>query len=244
MLYNTKGIVLRKYDHGNSSIIAEIYTDKYGKQKYIVKGIGSKYNKISISNFKPLNVVDIIANNNKLHFNHYIKEIKSLENNLSNCFIKLNIAFFISELLNKCLAYKIVDTDLFNYTLQAIQNLSLYKNSTDIANFHLFFIINLSKYLGFYPVENWEDIHTKEIYFDMNRAKFAKEKPKSHFMDIETSKLFIQFLENNSRGGSNGIAGGRQLKRILTKDLLTYYSLHNGLSSQIKSYSVIETLFD
>ncbi|MGE9515746.1 MAG: DNA repair protein RecO [Solitalea-like symbiont of Acarus siro] len=244
MLYSTKGIVLRKYNYGNSSIIAEIYTDKYGKQKYIVKGIGSKYNKISISNFKPLNVVDIIANSNKLHFNHYIKEIKSHEGNIASCFIKLNIAFFISELLDKSLAYKIVDSDLFNYTINSIEELSLYKNSTDIANFHLFFIINLSKYLGFYPIENWQDINTQEIYFDMHKAKFAEEKPKSDFMDIETSKLFILFLTSSNQLVKNKINTTREIKRNLTKDLLRYYSIHNGISSEIKSYSVIETLFN
>ena len=39
MLHNTKGIVLRVTKYGDTSVIASIYTELFGLQQYIVKGV-------------------------------------------------------------------------------------------------------------------------------------------------------------------------------------------------------------
>jgi DNA repair protein RecO (recombination protein O) len=39
MLHNTKGIVLRVTKYGDTSIITSIYTELFGLQQYIVKGV-------------------------------------------------------------------------------------------------------------------------------------------------------------------------------------------------------------
>ena len=39
MLHNTKGIVLRVTKYGDTSVIASIYTELFGLQQYIIKGV-------------------------------------------------------------------------------------------------------------------------------------------------------------------------------------------------------------
>ena len=42
MIEKTKGIFLRSFKYSDSSVIAHIYTEKFGRQSFIIRGIHSK----------------------------------------------------------------------------------------------------------------------------------------------------------------------------------------------------------
>ncbi|MBW7952728.1 MAG: recombination protein O N-terminal domain-containing protein, partial [Chitinophagaceae bacterium] len=54
-IHTTKGIVLRTVKYGETSIIATVYTELYGIQTYIIKGIRkvSKKNSTKVNCFQP-----------------------------------------------------------------------------------------------------------------------------------------------------------------------------------------------
>ena len=54
MLNKTRGIVLHHIKYSETSIIATIYTEVFGRQSYIIKGIRNKKSKIKANILQPL----------------------------------------------------------------------------------------------------------------------------------------------------------------------------------------------
>ena len=75
---------------------------------------------------------------------------------------------------------------LYNYLEVAFIWLDTHKS---ISNFHLIFLLNLTKYLGFYPELNNPDYN----YFDLSEGNFTNQLPKFNFIKgdilIEFNKL-------------------------------------------------------
>ena len=49
MIESTKGIALHYYKYSENSVIAKIFTEKFGLQSYIIKGIRNKNSKQKLS---------------------------------------------------------------------------------------------------------------------------------------------------------------------------------------------------
>ena len=78
---------------------------------------------------------------------------------------KSAIALFIAEFLYRALREEAENAPLFAYLSNSIQWLDECKH--DFANFHLVFLIRLSRFLGLYP--NTEGYHNGD-YFDLLNA--------------------------------------------------------------------------
>jgi len=75
MTHKTKGIVLRTVAYGDTSIIASIYTELFGLQSYIIKGIKqSSAKKQSKANcFQPAALLQLEVYHNELKNLQFIK---------------------------------------------------------------------------------------------------------------------------------------------------------------------------
>ena len=70
------------------------------------------------------------------------------------------LTMFLAEMLGNSIVKEARNAPLFNFMEAALQWLDTHDR---IANFHLFFLLELTKYLGFYP-----DTHLKDApYFDL-----------------------------------------------------------------------------
>ncbi len=96
-----KGISLHYYKYSESSVIAKIFTENYGLQSYIIKGIRNKNSKNKLSYLHPLNIVSLEISVNKKKGLPFVKEIRS-EHNLSSTYSDMQkkfVCMFISEVL-------------------------------------------------------------------------------------------------------------------------------------------------
>ena len=121
-----KGISLHYYKYSESSVIAKIFTENYGLQSYVVRGIRNKASKNKLSYLHPLNIVSLEVSVNKNKGLPFVKEIRS-EYNLSLTFSdmpKKFICMFISEVLMKILMEKETDKHLYNFTEKTISYLN------------------------------------------------------------------------------------------------------------------------
>ena len=59
MKTRSRGVGIKYYKHGESSIIAKMLTEEYGMLSFIAKGVRSKNSKKKISHFEPLKLVSI-----------------------------------------------------------------------------------------------------------------------------------------------------------------------------------------
>jgi DNA repair protein RecO (recombination protein O) len=148
-LHKTRGVVFRLTKFGDSSIIVTIFTDVFGLQSYIVNGVRSANSKNKIALYQPLTLLDLVVYH-KQHANiNRIKEVKVLHafQSLLSDSKKSLIALFITEMLNKTVKEESHAEELFQFLYDSLIKL----DTTDqhVEDFHLLFLIKLSRYLGF-----------------------------------------------------------------------------------------------
>lgn len=150
MLHKTKGVVLRYTRYGETSIIVNIFTESFGLQSYIVNGVRSKSGKNKIALYQPLTLLDLVVYHKENAAIVRIKEIACSYQyqHLQSDPKKSCIGLFISELLNKTVKEQSHASDLCNFIIESLMQLDLLVRA---ENFHLVFLIKLSKYLGFGP---------------------------------------------------------------------------------------------
>ena len=233
MKYQSRAIALTYIKQGESSIISKLFTEKMGLQTFIVKGVRSKNPKKKISYFEPLKILNINATFNKKNNLQYLSEISLLNNaELSAKKIQKSfIAFFIAEVGKNVLQEGEQNIDLFNFMMQT-KNTLYNKNKID-GNFPLKFLINLSKFLGFYP-------STKEIenpFFNLEQGRFVREKSSS-----------ITCLKKNTSNYLRALLKGKnefiphEEKEYLLKKIMTYYKLHYYDLKGVTSHLIIASL--
>jgi DNA repair protein RecO (recombination protein O) len=149
MLHKTRGIVFRFTKYGETSIIVNIFTESFGLQSYIVNGVRSKSAKNKIALFQPLTLLELVVYNKE---NANIKRIKELKcvhpfQSLSTDIKKSTMGMFMIEMMNKTIKEESHTGDFFSFLFNSIQTLDLLEENTE--NFHLIFLLKLSRYLGF-----------------------------------------------------------------------------------------------
>lgn len=241
MLHNTPGIVLHQVKYSETSVIAKIYTELFGLQSYMIRGIRSKKSKIKSALLQHLTLVDLVVDHKEKSNIHNIREIKiaypfqSIPYNIH----KSSIAVFLNEILYHVIKEEEANVDLFQFLFHALQILDLKEDNFN--TFHYLFLIQLSKYLGFYPKNNYSE---KECNFNLEDGKFTDQKgPENLFIpspySIYISGLSKQTFENLESTKINSIH-----RNQLLEILLNYYRLHLPVPLKIKSHLVLQTVLN
>jgi DNA repair protein RecO (recombination protein O) len=151
MLFKTKGIVFRYTKYGESSIIVTIFTGQFGLQTYIVNSARSSSSKNKIALYQPLTLLDLVVYHRENASILRIKEAKCLHayQSISSDFRKSAIALFLNEILNKTVKDQSHAEELCDFLINSFIHFDL--QTTNTENFHLLFLIRLSRYLGFRP---------------------------------------------------------------------------------------------
>ena len=105
--------------------------------------------------------------------------------------------------------------------------------------YHLSFLINLTRFLGFYPNDNWSE---KNQLFDLDNAVFTQlENKHAHCLDSNTSSLLHLILQTQLNSLETLDISSEELKTLL-RAILNFYALHSHGFTKLKSLSVFEDL--
>lgn len=217
MLHKTRGIVFRFTKYGESSIIVTIFTELFGIQTYIVNGIRSKNSKGKIALFQPLTLLDLVVYYKENANIKRIKEVKCAHQYqaLATDIRKSIIAIFISEMLNKTVKDETHAQEIFEFLFHALMLLDHQQNS--VENFHLVFLIKLSRFLGF-------------------GAHQADEILGARMLDSEEEAILKNLLQADF---TEQIAMTNVQRRNLLEAILRFYTLHIESLGEIKSVQVL-----
>lgn len=233
MKYKSKAITLTYIKHGESSIISKIFTEKYGLQSFIVKGVRSKKAKKKLGLFQPLQLVDINATNIHKKGLQHLNEI-TIINAINTEKINMNknfLAIFIAEVCSKVLQENEQNSGLFNFVWEVKQK--LYNTDTVNENFALIFMLNLSKYLGFFP--SIENINSP--FFDLESGEFSSDVFNFNtYLNEEKTTILKHLLIGET------INIPKELKSELLKDIMRYFRHHHYNLSKINSHLIIKSL--
>ena len=233
MKYKSRAITLTYIKQGESSIISKIFTEKHGLQSFIIKGVRSKRAKKKLGLFQPLQLVDINATLIPKKGLQYLAEITIIET-ISTDKINMNknfLAIFIAEISSKVLQENEQNSGLFKFVWEIKQK--LYNANTIDENFALLFMLNLSKYLGFFP--STENINAP--FFNLETGEFSE---KAFNLNIYLTEEKTTILKHLLLGKKINIP--QELKSELLKDIMQYFRLHHYNLSNITSHLIIEKL--
>lgn len=239
MLYKTRGIFLHKINYSETSLIVHVFTEKFGLQSYLLKGARRKKSRISANILQHLALLNMEVYYRESANLQKIKEV-SIDHHFQELpydVRKSSIALFINEVLHKSIREQEANTALFRFIEHAVIFLD---NTTErVVNFHLVFLIQLSRYLGFYPQQNYSEKHP---YFDLLEGDFSEKMNHAYMLDERQSKNFYTIINLTFETMSRVRFSHSEHSEILGK-LLEYYALHLPGFGDIRSAGVLKTVF-
>ena len=237
MLHKTRGIVFKTTDYSESSVIVQIFTEKFGLQSYIINGAKKPKAKISRNMLQPLHLVEMVVYHKS---NGNVQRIAELKNapvlqTIPYDIIKSCLAMFLNEVLYKAVKQQTPDENIFGFIFNSIELLDHKTNG--LANFHLLFLVQLTRYLGFYPHGG---LLSEANYFNMKDGVFSNYKPESlNYLSPPHTKNFYLILKSNF-GNIDDIKFNYDERRYLINKLLEYYAMHIEGFGNIRSHEVLE----
>ncbi len=239
MLVSTKAIVLNTIKFQDSSLIVKCYTEE-GIKTYLLKGVlskNTKSKKLKVAFFQVFTLLDIVANHNNKGKLNYIKEARVYYpfHSLNTNIYKSSIVIFLAEILTSVLKEEEENLPLFNYLETSFIYLETH---SETKNFHLLFLIKLTKYLGFFPEKN----HENTAFFNLRKGVFSKNKPLDKYIDNENLILLKSIIGINFDAISK-LNISASLRQSFLLFIIDYFALHLPEFRKPKSLAILQTVF-
>jgi DNA repair protein RecO (recombination protein O) len=236
MLHKTRGIVLKTTDYSESSVIVQILTEKFGLQSYLINGVKKPKAKIRQNMLQPLHLLDMVVYYKPGGNIQRVAELRQAHilQNIPYDTVKSALALFLNEVLYKSIRHQDPDQTLFEYVFHSIELLDEITEGTE--NFHLFFLMRLTQFLGFYP----DSLNSNAPFFDLKNGVYCNTKPTHLFVLEQPYKKYWSDLINSTFDQTDQIKIPGNDRRALLEYLLDYYRLHLDNFGEVKSHRILE----
>ena len=173
--YKARGIVLNTVKYGDTSMIVQMLTDHFGRQSYIVQGVRSQRGHGSkLAHFQPMFALEfegLVSPKSELHRMRDTRNgilLRSMPYDVR----KSTIALFMAEVLYRLIGESEANPHLFDFVWGSVEALDALEEG--VSNFHLWFLANISRFLGFSPGNEY----TPNAWFDMREGLFTEVMPR------------------------------------------------------------------
>lgn len=240
MLERTVGIVLHQIKYNDESVIVNIYTLQHGNVGFLVKMPKQKRSNVKTLLLRPLNILELVFDYRP---NQTLQRISDMQLHVSYESlpydpIKGSVALFLSEFLYYVLKHEMENPSLFQYLTNSLQWLD--RSQKGLANFHLVFLLRLTRFLGFWP--NVQD-YKQGMVFDMREAAMVERLPMhNQYLNAEES-AFLPFLLRMDYASMHLFRFNRQQRARVLDLLIEYYRVHIPEFPELKSLDVLRTVF-
>lgn len=239
MQVTTKAIVFSALKYGDTSLIVKAYTASDGIKSYLLRGVlASKKGKLKSAYFQPLTQLEIVANHKNKGTLETLKEAKVFYHyqTLYADMAKNAMTLFLAELLGNSIREEERNEDMFDFLEASLQWLDMNK---DVANFHLYFMLSLTRFLGFYP-----DVYQiDKPYFDLLEGEFVATESLNPILRGENIYHFKTLLGTNF-DAMHTVKMKKSSRQELLKSLIMYFELHLQGFRKPKSLAVLNEVFN
>lgn len=236
-----RGIVIKTVKYGDSSLIADVFTESHGRCSFMTKIVRAKRNASTATFWYPLSMIeftaDIKANSSRLPRPLDIRSYYCYSD-LTFSPVKSSIALFLAEFISAALREEKANVPLYKYIESSLQWLDATTDPASIANFHLVFLMHMSRFVGIYP--NLENVSQ---YFDMQAGSYALMRP-FHSNVLEGAEaLCLPTLFRLSYSTMHVAKFTRSERMRALRVLNDYYRLHMPGFPTLKSIEVLHEMF-
>lgn len=232
----TRIIVLHLTKYGDHSLVVQALDCEKGRTGFFLRGAGK--GRGGLNHFHSLGILDTVASMRKGDL-EYIKEYENPYrlDALRTDPYKSAIALFIGELLYRSLLDGAMDTELFSFLQQQIVALNNAEGS--VANFHICFLTDFCRELGFQPKDNYSS--DKTLFMPVT-AEFTAPGALADTFSAANSLLLHQILSLPREEAMAIPLSGNQRGDFAQK-MIEYLSYHLSQNLNIRSLDVLHDLF-
>ena len=254
MLVKTEAIVLHAFKYGETRIIVDMFTREQGRLSFIVPLPKTQKSRLKKQYFQPMTLLEVECDLRQRVQLQKLKDARMLTAYANIPFSpeKLAISLFTAEFLYHALRSEQKDVPLFSYICDSM--LWLDTVETGFANFHLTFLMRMSRFLGFYPnldltpnpSQRSEGIlkdEGSELFFDLREGRFCSSAPMHRDVLQPAEAGLIRQMMRMDFPTMHLFQLSRHDRNRITEVLLHYYRLHIPQFPELKSLSVLQELW-
>ncbi len=239
MIFSTKGIVLNRLQYGDTSLIVAIYTEKFGIQTYMVKGVRGKKSGKKSSLFFPFALLDMEVYHRENKNMQSLKEARITEplNGILFDIKKSVTAQFLAEIVRKTIREEEPNSKLFQFLYNSIHYFDLSPGNNNI--FHLFFLCRFTRFLGFFPQLNYS---AEQPFFDLDDGVFTDIQHGHCLPDNVSKHLFLLFKSSLTDFPELDLSSSQNNE--LLNGILNFYAMQMQGFNQLKTLAVMREIIE
>lgn len=240
------GIVLGTVRHSDRHNVTGVYTRERGRMAFLTPAGASRQSRQTAACFQPLSVVEAQVNVNPARDLHIPSAVARAEVWRTIYYepMKMTVAMFLSEFLNRLLHDSPAEPALWNFIMQSVKLLDTIDDDTAIANFHITFLVCLMRLTGIYPDLSG---YTPGMEFDMKSGRmvlpFSLQRGTRGQRIDAGQTAFLPRLSRISYANSHRFRfSGKERSEILS-GILSYYGCHFPGCDRLKSLDILKEVF-
>ena len=212
MLTKTPAIVLHSLKYGETRLIVDMFTRSYGRLSFIVSLPKSAKGKMKKQFFQPLTILEIETDVRPKLQLQKLSDVRLLH------------------------PFSTIPFDPVTDSIQWLDG-----QDSRFANFHLVFLMRLSRFLGFYP--NLDDYAAGD-YFDLRESVFLSAPPVHRDFLYPQEAEKVQLMMRMDFATMHLFQMSHTERNRLLEVALSYYRLHIPDFPELKSLSVLQELYE
>jgi len=237
--YKARGIVLGTLKYGEKGVIVHILTDTMGRQSYMIQGVRPTAKGSKMALLQPMFAIEFEGLTSTKMSLHRMKDLAPGIVLQSTPFDvrKSTMALFMAEVLYRLIKESESSDRLFDFVWGSVAALAALDEG--IANFHLWFLANLSRPLGFSP----DNEYTDGAWLDIRDGHFTPYAlVPSYALTPENARILHDMLECDVR--YLGEIGLNRTERVEFLDaMLRYYAYHLDGIHNVESLRILREVF-
>lgn len=235
MIISSSGIVLSTLRYSDSSVIARIYTRSKGLRTFMVRTGKGKSALPKLGLLQPLSLVEVSFKDDERKTMHTLRSIERESALRSIAFdpLKTCIALFVAEVMGQAIGEEEANDELFKFLHGSVL---LLDDANESVNFHLKFMVEFTRFLGFYPRSNGRMLP----FFDMSEGEFNATEPMHPYFLKEPLTGVFQALLNVGMTAFGTVKMTNSQRRELLQRLIDYYRLHLDGMKELNSHRILE----
>ncbi len=236
MLEKYNGIIFKAIPYSETSLVLDIYTQEIGLHSFIVSGVRKKNSKLGLL-YRPMNLINFVAYNSAKSKLYRIKEAgyNHMYQNIIKDVKRSTMGMFMIDLCRNSIKETENNTPLYTFIYDSFKILDETKDLSHI--YHLWFSLELTKYIGFYP--NLSSV-SKDDIFDLAQSCFVYKNAIGKYtlhpaLTADWKTLLTSTISDQNINLNH--------KSELLDAIIKYYQLHVHGFKELKSLEVCKMIF-
>ncbi len=221
-------------------MVVHLLTEVGGRRSFMVQGVRSRSGRGSkMALFQPMFPLEfegLEAANRQMDRFREVRAAYALQA-MPFDVRKSTMALFMAEVLYRLIRESEPNEVLFDFVWESVAALDAIEEG--VSNFHLWFLAQLSRLLGFLPGNEYR----KGAWFDIREGLYVDLRPMHHLhMTQESSQLLCDMLECDVRYlGEIGL--NRTQRTDFLNAMLLYFGYHLDAMASVQSVKILQEVF-